>query len=191
MMLDRDPLVREFSQRWESTGGACFTAEGRGAIQEVVTRVVHDLAAPAPGPSTVVYWKSLEDLIDWTPSVWTSHALACVPWEGTRRMREVVAQAAVGVTGSSFAVSSTGSVALWSSPDTGLLPSVLTPAHLVLIARETLVSTIREGLARVDRQDVPPLIKLITGPSMTADIEGTLVRGVHGPGKVSAVIYQV
>ena len=36
--------------------------------------------------------------------------------------------------------------------------------------------------------EMPSAQALITGPSKTADIEGVLIKGVHGPGQVIALL---
>jgi L-lactate dehydrogenase complex protein LldG len=68
---------------------------------------------------------------------------------------------------------------------TGLLP----PSHIVVLPRERLVPGFEElfeqmpGFVAASSQLV-----LVTGPSRTSDIEMTLVRGVHGPGRVAVLV---
>ncbi len=194
-MLGNDPMVMEFRKRWESLGGRVRLADGQEALLEACQDACRE-ALPDPGVEksrhTVVYWNDPDTPhLDWRSIMGNREDINWVAWEPTEQIREATAGAILGITGCAWAASSTGSVALYSSPSTGLLPSVLAPAHMVLIARDRLVASVADGLARIRAGALPPLVKIITGPSMTADIEGILVTGVHGPGQILAVIYDL
>jgi L-lactate dehydrogenase complex protein LldG len=83
-------------------------------------------------------------------------------------------------------VARTGSIVL-SSVHQGRIPSVYAPVHVCIAYTSQLVYDIKDGLNALKdkyRQYLPSLITLATGPSRTADIEKTLVVGVHGPKEV-------
>ncbi len=193
-MLASDPVVREFVIRWEAMGGRSYLASGRDDLLRTCQLALRGVVWNQPSEmasDTVVYWNTPDGLdLDWVSITPDGVAVRWIPWTNTGEMRQITAGSILGITGCAWAVSSTGSVALYSGPKTGLLPSVLAPSHLILVPREKIVATVAEGLQRVPRDLLPPLVKIITGPSMTADIEGMLVTGVHGPGQVIAVIYE-
>lgn len=90
------------------------------------------------------------------------------------------------VTGCEFLISRTGSIVM-SSLEQGRLPSVYAPIHICIATTSQLVYDIKDGLSGLKnkyRQFLPSLITFATGPSRTADIEKTLVVGVHGPKEV-------
>ncbi len=78
-----------------------------------------------------------------------------------------------------------GSMVLSSAA--GRVPSVYAPVHVCAAYASQLVYDIGDAL-RVTQQKygakLPSFITLATGPSRTADIEKTLVVGVHGPKEV-------
>jgi L-lactate dehydrogenase complex protein LldG len=83
-------------------------------------------------------------------------------------------------------VARTGSILL-SSAQQGRIPSVYAPVHVCIAYTSELVYDIKDGLERVKKKygdELPSLVTLATGPSRTADIEKTLVVGVHGPKEV-------
>ena len=91
------------------------------------------------------------------------------------------------ITGCEFLVARTGSILMSSAQQSGRTTSVYAPVHICIAYTDQLIYDIKEGLERVKkkyRDGFPSLVTLATGPSRTADIEKTLVVGVHGPREV-------
>lgn len=191
--MDQSRLIAEFSSRWMALGGRVYTAEGISEVSLALSQAWADLVPFSSRASgRIIYWTAPDlDALDWGTLAHEWGVSEALRWDGTSAMRDATAASVLGITGCAWAVAATGSVALYSTPETGLLPSVLAPSHVILIPRDQVVATVGDGLARLKGQQLPPLMKLITGPSMTADIEGTLVTGVHGPGYIGAVLYSL
>lgn len=90
----------------------------------------------------------------------------------------------VSITGCEALIARTGSILMSSSQDSGRTVSVYAPVHICIAYPSQLVYDIRDGLEYLSekyKNKIPSFITLATGPSRTADIEKTLVVGVHGP----------
>ena len=97
-----------------------------------------------------------------------------------------IASAEIAVTGCEVLVARTGSIVL-SSAANGRIPSVYAPIHICIAYSSQLIYDIKETLEYIKNKypnGLPSLISFATGPSRTADIEKTLVVGVHGPKEV-------
>jgi len=84
-------------------------------------------------------------------------------------------------------VARTGSIVLSSNQTNGRTTSVYAPVHICIAFTSQVVYDIKDALQMMKDKygkDLPSLITFATGPSRTADIEKTLVVGVHGPGEV-------
>jgi L-lactate dehydrogenase complex protein LldG len=84
-------------------------------------------------------------------------------------------------------IARTGSIVLSSAGPSGRTVSVYAPIHICIAYTDQLVYDIRDGLVGLKekyQQQLPSLITFAAGPSRTADIEKTLVVGVHGPKQV-------
>ena len=85
------------------------------------------------------------------------------------------------------AVAETGSLVYRSSGTHGRGEPFVPGSHVVLVP----ASRVKPDLLDVDLGPSPAgtAVHLISGPSKTADIEGILVTGVHGPGVVRVVVW--
>ncbi len=85
------------------------------------------------------------------------------------------------LTGATLAIAETGTVVLQSGPGQGRRAVSLVPDYHVCVVRVTdLVQTVPEALRRLQETATLPTT-FISGPSATADIEMTRIKGVHGP----------
>ena len=93
----------------------------------------------------------------------------------------------VSITGCECLVARTGSIVMSAAQLSGRTTSVYAPIHICIAYSNQLVPDIKDALQLVKDKygdNLPSLITFATGPSRTADIEKTLVVGVHGPKEV-------
>ncbi len=91
------------------------------------------------------------------------------------------------ITGCESLVARTGSIVLSSASQSGRTVSVYAPVHVCIAFTQQLVYDVKDALQAVKEKygaAMPSLISFASGPSRTADIEKTLVTGVHGPKEV-------
>lgn len=98
-----------------------------------------------------------------------------------------LANADAAITTCEALVARTGSIILSSAQRSGRTTSVYAAIHICIAFTDQLVYDVKDGLQLIKERyagRIPSLITFATGPSRTADIEKTLVVGVHGPREV-------
>ncbi len=88
------------------------------------------------------------------------------------------------ITGCEALVARTGTMVLSSAQPHGRTTSVYAPVHICIAYTSQLVYDIKDGIDFLTLKysgALPSAISFATGPSRTADIEKTLITGVHGP----------
>jgi L-lactate dehydrogenase complex protein LldG len=93
----------------------------------------------------------------------------------------------ISVTGCEYLVARTGSIVMSAAQSIGRSSSVYAPIHICIAFTSQLVYDVKDALQLIKekyKDKIPSLITFASGPSRTADIEKTLVVGVHGPKEV-------
>ncbi len=111
----------------------------------------------------------------------------------TGNLHQELGTADCAITGCEYLVARTGSMLLSSGNESGRTTSVYAPVHICIAYTSQLVEDVSDALMQMRNRygaRLPSLISLATGPSRTADIEKTLVVGVHGPKEVFCFLVQ-
>jgi len=114
--------------------------------------------------------------------------LAAMPWRDSGllpRFGELEPGAPAALSYARLGVAETGAVVTFTGKGNPAANNLLPEYHIVLVASGTLVPTMEEAWNRIREEEAatgrPRGINFIAGPSSTADIEGQLVYGAHGP----------
>ena len=133
---------------------------------------------------TALNWRGIEV----TPVVRDEYA--------TRELlREKMRRADAGITGTDYALAETGSLVILPRRGLSRLVSLVPPVHIALVRPEEVLESLHDLflLRRLEYQrngDMGSYLNFITGPSRTADIEMTIVQGVHGPRAVHLILVE-
>lgn len=206
---DRFALARRFGAELETLHGTFeiveTVAEARmAAIGRLQAWLAEELAArrteqaEQPGDRDVLIWAPDELPIDGlTPALRDLEFQLIQPRnlnDGDERSR--VRHARSGITGVDAAFAATGTVVLGASADKSRAASLTPFRHLLLIPFSRIYPTAEAWMAQMRQEGrladylrESRNVVLVSGPSKSADLEGILTMGVHGPKIVHAVIF--
>lgn len=92
---------------------------------------------------------------------------------------------AFGITRAAAAIAESGTIVLNDATTSRRLAALAPWVHIAVVERATILGDLTEAVASLgdDRNVI-----WCTGPSKTADVEGILIEGVHGPGAQIALV---
>jgi L-lactate dehydrogenase complex protein LldG len=126
----------------------------------------------------------------------TDLRLAALPWREAWDIGRVFGRAEptdkACLSRALVAAAETGTLFLASGAENPTTLNFLPETHMILIRTPDVVGSYEEAWDRLrevyGERSLPRTINLISGPSRTADIEQTIVRGAHGPRRLFALI---
>ena len=202
--IPREELLPRFEAEFTKVAGTAHRAANRQALEEILRSIL----SQATANSVVLSRNPLLGELNLAPllrgwgkgiSVWPDFGAGDAPELGEVSQQDFAKAsfaATVGITGVEFALAETGSLVVTSRTEGAQLASLAPPVHIALYRRSQLVASFDEVLERlpvpraVEEAATGRSVVFITGTSRTADIEQILIRGVHGPGEVHAILVE-
>lgn len=158
----------EFAENFTKLQGKFVYCANEMELMEQVSLLIHQ------NQYTSIYCKE-QQLIQQLQSV------------GVQTQNKDLSNCHVAITTCEKLIARTGSIVLSSAQESGRNTSVYAPVHFCIAYTNQIVFDIKDALQHIQHNyaaQLPSLITVATGPSRTADIEKTLVVGVHGPKEV-------
>lgn len=165
----------------EAERQALFIEMAREAAAEVI-----ELSSLQQVPSAVANWLQQTGIDELVVASDNPLPELCKQLPETLRVRQGVAQAGdlASLTLSFLGIAETGTLMLYSRPESPTTLNFLPDNHLVILQRSDIVGVYEEAWSQLRARypdSLPRTVNMITGPSRSADIEQKLQMGAHGP----------
>ena len=171
--LDQRAVMELFEDRLVEYDAGVYHATAAsiaGVVAEILTaRGKTGAAIPAGLP------------VDWLPEGFAFESAAVMDADALDKVQGILS-------GCTVAIAETGSIVLQNAAAQGArILSLVPDYHLCVVFAAQVVATVPEAFERIEKTSTLPTT-FISGPSATADIEMTRIKGVHGPRFLDVVL---
>ena len=179
-----DGVVQRFETELKKVGGQFFAAENDHAACDYILKL-----ALSQGARSAAGWDCSVIRDIGLAGVLEDAGVEFTADTGADGFIKRALNAGIGISGVDYALADTGTLVVLSGPGHARSVSLVTPVHVALVKLEQLLPDLNDLFPLLkERGSLSSAIALITGPSRTADIEMTLVVGVHGPQQLHVVL---
>ncbi len=184
MSMTRDELVAKFTQNVAEQAGIVHRAKDNEELLEKLTIVLKEEAVKelAVSEDEVVAAIGLEVL----------HGEFGLLVKKNSEFKErdfykdyLFTKADAGITGADFAIAESGTLAIAHDNKNTRLVSLAPALHIAVVLIENLIPVYETAVKEIFKDGKPSQMTFITGPSMTADIQATPFKGMHGPKRLT------
>jgi L-lactate dehydrogenase complex protein LldG len=148
-----------FLKRARTAGTVCFVS-AEECVSWLTSRQIKKLYIPAALTEMVAFFSKAVDVT-------------------TTYRRDQVNEIDASLTPAAGAIAESGTIILTDASSPDRLAELAPWTHIAIVRKESIHRSIADAIGCMP--DDPNII-WVTGPSKTADVEGILIQGVHGPG---------
>jgi len=196
-----DDLISSFEAELASVGASAHRAKNRSEVGTLLSSILTERGSGVVlSRNPLLKLLGLEEILrDLDIPAWrwpADHGSEPGVVDASASYRERCFSGGAGITGVDFALVESGTLVLTSATEGSQLSSLAPPVQIAFYRRQQVVATLEEVLLRLAAGtegggiNAGRSIVMITGTSRTADIEQILIRGVHGPRELHAVLVE-
>ncbi len=176
--LTREECLRLFTERLREYDAEVIATDSQD-LPGLIARVIQE---NVPRSSDSGFWVAADGF----PKNWLGPEVS-VRGEAEASVDDLNSCSGV-MTTCTAGIALTGTIVLQHGAGEGRRRTTLLPdRHLCVVRASQVVETVPEAFARLESAATRPLT-FISGPSATADIEMTRIRGVHGPRQLHVIL---
>jgi L-lactate utilization protein LutC len=192
MQRDAVPLLAKLAETAGQNGWKVFRAPSLDAAADYVRDVVRELEARSAVRTEHDVLNRMKLDLRLADTGLALQVMAQGFGLDRAALRQKAIEANLGITGADYAIAETGSCVLIPRQGVSRIASLVPPVHVAVVERGQVLPSLDDlfTLRRDDFLDgsLGSYMNIISGPSRSADIEYTLITGVHGPGEVHMVL---
>jgi L-lactate dehydrogenase complex protein LldG len=181
----RDPVASEGASALEPQGGSHPKRHVAAFVQQLARAGGRSFTDPRALGHWLVERGSIRGFCD---RLLAAELGAAFPREvvlETKLVRDRIDDYAFGITRAAGAIAETGTLILDDATTCCRLGALAPWIHIAVVRPSAIHLRVADAIRALGRD---PNVVWCTGPSKTADVEGILIEGVHGPGEEIALI---
>lgn len=187
--LNREELVARFSENLAEQTGVLYRVDDQEEVKAKLAEIAarENLKAIMAATDPVI---APLHLTEWGKGIGIK-VMTAEDFSHRETYKEAVFyQVQAGITGVDYAVAESGTICLIHGKDQPRLISISPILHIAVLPIDRLFPVYESvtDLVFGEKSKQPSHFTFVTGPSMTADIQGGQFKGMHGPGKLMVIL---